>query len=365
MASRVIIYGPNINVGGGKILLQSIINDWPEAAPVYYYLDVRARDTLGTLVGSNAKWVKPTIFSRLSADFALAKQADNNTVILLLNGLPPFFMCKGTILSYMQNRNLIEKISLREFRFRVALRLFMERHICYFLRHRVHEYIVQTPSFKSVLQLWYQSRFSSTSKPVKITVLPFLQKIIPNAVEANLAKPLQFFYVADGEAHKNHNRLFDAWEHLDKEGIFPTLGVTIEGDNQALINRISVLKERGIRVINLGHLPHHKILEQYQKADYLIYPSLRESFGIPLIEASNLNVPIIASELDYVYDVCDPVETFDPLSSKSIARAVKRVLKQKEDIIKILSPAAFCAEIQTRLNNLSTSTPQEHPCQKS
>ncbi len=58
----------------------------------------------------------------------------------------------------------------------------------------------------------------------------------------------------------------------------------------------------------------------------LIFPSKTESLGLPLIEAASAGLPIIASELDFVRDVCVPNETFDPYSSTSISRAVKRLL---------------------------------------
>ena len=58
----------------------------------------------------------------------------------------------------------------------------------------------------------------------------------------------------------------------------------------------------------------------------LIHPSVFESFGLVLIEARQAGLDVIAPETDYVRDVVKPIETFDPLSQKSIARAVKRYL---------------------------------------
>jgi hypothetical protein len=51
---------------------------------------------------------------------------------------------------------------------------------------------------------------------------------------------------------------------------------------------------------------------------------MTESFGLPLVEAANLQLPILAPELDYVRQVCEPSQTFDPYSSRSIAMAVMR-----------------------------------------
>ena len=67
-----------------------------------------------------------------------------------------------------------------------------------------------------------------------------------------------------------------------------------------------------------------------------------ESFGLPLLEAKFLGLPILASELDYVRDVVEPTETFDPESPVSISRAVQRFLKiSQSSKVKMLSTPEF------------------------
>jgi len=82
-------------------------------------------------------------------------------------------------------------------------------------------------------------------------------------------------------------------------------------------------------------------LDLYKHSTALIYPSLFESYGLPLIEAGQYNLPVLASELDYVRDILDPVETFDPKSAKSIARSVKRFLKIDDEKTDIVEPKEF------------------------
>jgi len=66
-----------------------------------------------------------------------------------------------------------------------------------------------------------------------------------------------------------------------------------------------------------------------------------DRLGIPLIEARDAGLAIIASELDYVRDIVDPEVTFDPASPLSIARAVKRFLGEKEETLHLLSAKGF------------------------
>jgi glycosyltransferase involved in cell wall biosynthesis len=87
------------------------------------------------------------------------------------------------------------------------------------------------------------------------------------------------------------------------------------------------------------------IASLYQSSSALIYPSRTESFGLPLIEAMDYGLPILASELDYVRDVVVPVETFNPDSPVSIARAVRRFLGKAESTVQHHSADTFLAEV--------------------
>jgi glycosyltransferase involved in cell wall biosynthesis len=89
----------------------------------------------------------------------------------------------------------------------------------------------------------------------------------------------------------------------------------------------------------------------YRQSGALIFPSLTESFGLPLIEARGRDLPILAGELDYVRDVCVPVETFDPRSPRSIARAVKRHLGYASQPLDPMSATRFWTELDMLLKS--------------
>ncbi|MBK8524694.1 MAG: glycosyltransferase [Betaproteobacteria bacterium] len=111
-----------------------------------------------------------------------------------------------------------------------------------------------------------------------------------------------------------------------------TLALTVDSNQYAqLIGWIDLrVSSSGLKIRNLGHLSACDITTLYAESGALIYPSLFESYGLPLLEATSFGLPIIASELDYVRDVSDPVFSFDPTSAVSIARSVKRYLGRKD-----------------------------------
>jgi hypothetical protein len=70
-----------------------------------------------------------------------------------------------------------------------------------------------------------------------------------------------------------------------------------------------------------------------------------KSFILQLFEAVEHQLIILASELDYVRDNIDPIQSFDPNSTISISRAVKRFLEIKKDPIKIYTSEKLIAKL--------------------
>lgn len=341
LKSRVILYAPNSHVGGGLILLKSLLKSWPEHVPCRGYFDSRASGLLALARFSGVEWVEPTITGRLKAELSLSNTVSNNDVVIFFNSLPPVFRCRGKVVVFLQNRNLIDPISLTDFKFKQAVRIAIERGLSYFLRARVDEYILQTDSFKRVLEKWY--RRSDAAQSIRVTVFPFMDSddILDSLAPDLPLRKHDFIYVADGLAQKNHLALLEAWEILADLNYYPELAVTLPASEINLRKKISALQRKGLKVVNLGWLSHGEVINSLQVSHAIIFPSLRESFGLPLMEARKLNIPIVASELDYVYDVCEPEETFDPTSPRSIARAVMRFLDISSPLRKVNDPEDF------------------------
>lgn len=345
MKGRTIIYAPNVHVGGGRILLEDLIRQWPSDKSINAFLDIRAREHFTLPNDSNVLWVNPTIKSRVMADKMLARTCQRNDVVICFHGLPPIFRCSGRVIFYMQNRVLIDGLSVLDYGLKTGLRLAVERFLCVLLRGRFDEYMVQSKSSQRNLLQWYGKwRLHPPDTPA-LSIMPFMDL---SKLQKDKGAPTikwDFVYVADGMAHKNHDRLLDAWVSLSKEGLFPSIALTLNSHETHLLDRIEKLRESGLRITNLGALNNEKVIDLYRESKALIFPSLRESFGMPLIEASQVGTAIIASELDYVYDVCKPTDTFDPLSKSSIQRAVKRFLQIEDSVTPIYSPQEFLERI--------------------
>jgi glycosyltransferase involved in cell wall biosynthesis len=186
---------------------------------------------------------------------------------------------------------------------------------------------VQTPHMKQ--RLCQMSIPSS-----KITVWPFANVTISDEA---FNSDGSFVCVSSGDAHKNIKNLILAWVLLAEDGCFPKLYLTISKSEYPMLSKWidKQIHEWDLLISNLGVLPPEDIKKIYFKGSALIYPSLVESLGLPLIEAREAKVDIIAAELDYVRDVVSPAQTFNPNSPISIARSVKRYLGIPTTLIKL------------------------------
>jgi glycosyltransferase involved in cell wall biosynthesis len=181
--------------------------------------------------------------------------------------------------------------------------------------------------------------------------LPFANRE-PTGDREAVPRQFDFIYVSDGLPHKNHHALFAAWTLLSEEGIRPTLAITLSLNDRDALDALEAAQQKGVSSIsNLGRLGRVEIDAAYRQSGALIFPSLTESFGLPLIEARERHLPILAGELDYVRDVCVPVESFDPRSPRSIARAVKRHLGYSSQPLDPMSATRFWTEFDMLLKS--------------
>jgi glycosyltransferase involved in cell wall biosynthesis len=293
------------------------------------------------------RWVKPTILHRLKAEFWLLLNVTRGDTVLCFGNLPPLFKLRGRIVVFLQNRYLVDPVRVDDFPALMRLRLSIER---IWLKRRacnVDMLLVQTPSMQRL------ATKSLGMYEKDIHILPFVGKPLGYQRHSNTnscESANDFIYVASGEPHKNHLRLLESWCILAAQGLYPRLWLTLNESKYADLNLLIKGKSQAFNLCihNLGVLAYDEVLQHYKKVNALIYPSTFESFGLPLIEARQAGLAVLAGELDYVRDVLDPDESFDPFSAVSMARAVKRFMSKTEDPLPLEGAIGFLKKILER-----------------
>lgn len=132
-------------------------------------------------------------------------------------------------------------------------------------------------------------------------------KVIPNVLGAELlghtGKPIQskrtdvfhFLNVAFTQPNKNQQLLLKAFAKKFKGNNKVCLNII--GSGSCLGNLKYEAKFLGIeqQVVFYGTLPHNKVIEQMQKSDCFVLSSQVETFGVVVIEAHAVGLPVIST----------------------------------------------------------------------
>jgi glycosyltransferase involved in cell wall biosynthesis len=138
-----------------------------------------------------------------------------------------------------------------------------------------------------------RSLYNVPPEQIFITRLP-----IHGRLTAPIAKREPFFfYPANFWLHKNHEVLLVAYQlYLAKcSGKTPwDLVLTGYLDERArLLQRMAADLGVAAHVKFLGHVPEAELATLYSTASCMVFPSLHEGFGIPIVEAMSFGLPVI------------------------------------------------------------------------
>lgn len=90
-------------------------------------------------------------------------------------------------------------------------------------------------------------------------------------------------------------------------------------------------KKLGRHITLTGYVGIEELSDFYNSAELLIFPSIHEGFGLPLLEAFQCQLPVACSDIDAFREVGgDAVVYFDPYESVDIANNVKILLNNEE-----------------------------------
>lgn len=147
-------------------------------------------------------------------------------------------------------------------------------------------------------------------------------------------KPGFFLFIGTLQPRKNLPCVLEAFQQLP-EAIRKEHPLVIVGrdgwNNEKLLPQLEALEQRG-EGRWLRYLPQPEVVALLQSAGALVFASLYEGFGLPVIEAFAAQCPVIASNTTSVPEVTgDAAWSIDPSSAESICAAMLDVLQQGDE----------------------------------
>jgi glycosyltransferase involved in cell wall biosynthesis len=149
----------------------------------------------------------------------------------------------------------------------------------------------------------------------------------PHLDALNLRPPYLLF-LGTIEPRKNVPRLIHAFNHIAAD--FPDLRLVLAGklgwQAEAFNDALSTSPFRE-RIQHLGYVSDEQRQTLLSRAEILVYPSLYEGFGLPILEAMALSIPVITSNVSSLPEVAgDTALLVDPSSVPELEDALRSLL---------------------------------------
>lgn len=138
------------------------------------------------------------------------------------------------------------------------------------------------------------------------------------------------FFAGNMEPRKNLLNLIEALEILYKKGIKIPLHIAGPSGwkNKKIFSKLN--SSPVVHYVKfLGYISEEKLIEEYKTCRAVIYPSLYEGFGLPILEAMCFGCRIMTSKGTVMEEIAKKcARYFDPFDSSDIASCIEHTLSE-------------------------------------
>ena len=344
---KILINAISLKMGGSKVIINSFVENIPKDNNEYHFIvypgvlnNIDYKKLNNNIIIKELDIGKKSHIERFLWDqIKLPKYIKRHKfdyMINMTNYGPAFPKCKQILL--LHNAKHISQEIKKTLSMKDRFKLIIEDIILKFSLFGTYKLIVQTNYMKRGIL----NKFNF--KEEDIIIIPNfcnkknndtkdfeLEKLLNNCINKN---DFVLSYISLYSPYKNFEKLIDAIEILkNNTDINVKLILTLDRNEKNEAEKIlDEIKNRNLSnyIISVGNIENSKINQILKKSDVFIFPSSAESFGMPLIEAMNAGVPILASDLEFAHNVCeDAAIYFKYDNSLDIAEKIKLVINNK------------------------------------
>ena len=177
-------------------------------------------------------------------------------------------------------------------------------------------------------------RLTAVYNGVSEHFMPVLDKVALARVKEKYHLPDHFFFfLGNTDPKKNTSGTLKAFADFVKETGSDIQLVMLDYDRAELENLLDNIGDKTLinRIVLTGYVVNTDLPAIYSQCEVFLYPSLRESFGIPMLEAMACGVPVITSNTSSMPEVSgDAALLIDPYNPREITNAMIQLITDKE-----------------------------------
>ena len=141
-----------------------------------------------------------------------------------------------------------------------------------------------------------------------------------------------FFFLGNTDPKKNTKGTLQAFSDFLKQTGSDMKMVMLDYDRQELEKLLDDIGDKGLidKIVLTGYVVNTDLPAIYCQCELFLYPSLRESFGIPMLEAMACGAPVITSNTSSMPEVAgEAAAIVDPFKPEEITAAMIRIITEK------------------------------------
>jgi glycosyltransferase involved in cell wall biosynthesis len=141
-----------------------------------------------------------------------------------------------------------------------------------------------------------------------------------------------FFFLGNTDPKKNTKGTLKAFSDFLKRTASNHKLVMLDYDKTELNSLLNEINDPNLihQIVLTGYVINTDLPAIYSQCDIFLYPSLRESFGIPMLEAMSCNVPVITSNTSSMPEIAeDAAHIVNPLQPEEITDGLITILNNE------------------------------------
>lgn len=322
---KIIVNATAARTSGALSIIYQFIRRIPDTGDLYYIIFVDSsfvqieRENVKYIVKDTKCWIDRILWDAYGLNKWIKKNDVDVSVAISFQNTG--FNLEGRVpqIVYYHNPFPISNYKWSFFKSDERI-LFLYRHFySFFVSKYLFEnshIVVQLPFIKKA----FQQKFKLPADRIHI-IRPDIE-FIDCQTNNNFTKlDSQFFhfiYPATEFLYKNHLILLKALNILKRENyaVYEKIKIHFTIDPESKLKQLVDKYNLSSAFVFEGLIPHEDLLLMYRDVKGLLFSSYLETFGLPLIEAAGVGLPILVSDLPYSHDVLERYEganfiTFD------------------------------------------------------
>ncbi len=205
------------------------------------------------------------------------------------------------------------------------------------------EFLIYKRLHRSFAKLIAISKKTKQDLIKKYGISPEKIEVVYHGIDKKIFKPTKkklkklkspyIFYMGSEVPRKNIENLLRAFREISLK--YPDLFLVKagyhggEGHREKMLKLIKKYDLKDKVILISDYLKEEDLPMYYSNAELFLYPSLKEGFGMPLVEAMACGCPVVTSNLAPMNEIANNQELVNPKDNRSIAKGVNRILSNK------------------------------------